>query len=279
MQLCYPEFSWVFPCPFSQSRRVTFLCRKLFMSRFDLSHIRAVLFDLDGTLLQVRMEEFIPRYVGGLAERFRDLVSPKTFSRTFLNGIRELIQGPADGTTNEARLLTSLERKLSISATDFRLRLNDYRDQGVDELARLVTEIPHAVEAVDHCRRQGQTLVLATNPVFPLFMIDARRRWSGLDEISFDHVSSYENSRFCKPSISYFEEIAETIGVPAAECLMIGNDSSHDLAATGAGMTTYLVDTYLVERPGRRWPSDYRGNHSELLSFLQQNLPRQQTEF
>jgi FMN phosphatase YigB (HAD superfamily) len=249
------------------------------MSRCDLSHIRAVLFDLDGTLVEVRMDEFIPRYVAGLAERFSDLVPAKKFTRTFLDGIRELIQGPADGTTNETRLLRVLERRLSISATDFRLRLRDYRDQGIDELARLVMQIPHAVEAVDHCRRQGLTLVLATNPVFPLFMIDARRRWSGLDDISFDHVSSYENSRYCKPSIAYFEEIAEKIGVPPAACLMIGNDSCHDLAATGAGMTTYLVDTFLVERPGRRWPSDYRGNHTDLLSFLRQNLPLHPADF
>lgn len=243
------------------------------MSHVDLSHIRAVLFDLDGTLLQVEMAEFIPRYIAGLAENFSDLISSKKFKKILLNGIRELILGQPNGATNEERLLATLEKDLPISAPDFRLRLDHFRDQGVDFLADMVTAIPDARAAVEHCRLQNQKLVLATNPVFPLFMIDARRRWSGLSDAPFDHVTSYENSCYCKPSLAYFEEVAEKIGVRADQCLMIGNDSSHDLAAMGAGMTTYLVDTYLVERPGRRWPSDYRGSHAELLRFLRDHLP------
>ena len=243
------------------------------MKDVDLSHIRAVLFDLDGTLLQVEMAEFIPRYIAGLAENFSDLVSAKKFKKSLLNGIRELITGAANGATNEERLMTTLERDLSISARDFHQRLGSFREQGVEFLADLVTDIPAGRAAVEHCQTQNQTLVLATNPVFPMFMIDARRRWSGLCSTPFDHVTSYENSSYCKPSLAYFEEVAEKIGVPAKQCLMIGNDSSHDLAAMGVGMTTYLVDTYLVERPGRRWPSDYRGNHVELLKFLRDHLP------
>jgi FMN phosphatase YigB (HAD superfamily) len=243
------------------------------MSRIDLTHIRAVLFDLDGTLLRVEMNAFIPRYIAGLAACFADLVPPGKFKKTFLGGIRELLLGATDGTTNEERLLAVLQGELALSAAAFRLRLEQFREQGTEALADLVTAIPGAADAVEHCRAQGQTLVLATNPVFPRFMVDARQRWSGLDEARFDHVTSYENSCYCKPNPAYFEEVAETIGIPARHCLMIGNDSNHDLAATGAGMTTYLVDTYLVERPGRRWPSDYRGNHAELLRFLRDHLP------
>ena len=243
------------------------------MNQIDLSHIRAVLFDLDGTLLQVEMSTFIPRYVSGLAKCFEDLVPPKKFRKIFLNGIRELLLGDANGETNEARLLAALNNDISISLEEFRLRLQHFQVEGVDALADMVVSIPEASTAVEFCRLKGQKLVLATNPVFPMFMIEARRRWSGLGEASFDHVTSFENSCYCKPHQAYFTEVAEAIGVPAEQCLMVGNDSSHDLAAMGVGMTTYLVDTYLVERPGRRWPSDYRGNHSELLTFLTHHLP------
>jgi len=248
------------------------------MDRVDLSHIQAVLFDLDGTLLQVEMSAFIPRYVAGLAGCFDDLIVPKKFNRAFLNGIRELFVGSTAGDTNEERLLAVLQNDLAITREEFRLRLARFRDEGADDLADLVSGIPEAKKVVELCRSRGLKLVLATNPVFPMFMIDARKRWSGLDETSFDHVSSFENSRYCKPRQAYFEEVAEAIGVAAEQCLMVGNDSNHDLAATSAGMTTYLVDTYLVERPGRRWPSDYRGNHSELLTFLRNHLPRNRVE-
>lgn len=241
--------------------------------KVDLAHIRAVLFDLDGTLLQVRMSLFIPRYVAGVAEYFSGHAEPERFRSVFLEGVRALIAEPEGESTNEMRLLRFLNEQLGIEADFFRAQMEQYRQQRVEDLAEMTAPIPAAAELVDLCRRLGQKIVLATNPVFPLFMVDARRRWSGLEEVCFDHVTSYENSRYCKPSLHYYREVAAAIGIAPEQCLMVGNDSNHDLAAMGAGMTTYLVDTYLVERPGRRWPSDYRGNHLELLSFLQEHLP------
>lgn len=248
------------------------------MSKVDMTHIRAVLFDLDGTLLEVEMGRFIPRYIANLAAVFSDLVSPKKFRKKFHAAMHNLIFGQANGATNEERLLTALEQDLAIPAEEFRLRLNRFAEQSAESFAEMVSAVPAAREAVDVCRVRGHKLVLATNPVFPRFMIDARMRWSGLSKGSFDHVTSYENSRYCKPSLAYFEDVVAMIGVPAEQCLMIGNDSSHDLAAMGVGMKTYLVDTYLVERPGRRWPSDFRGNHQQLLAFLREHLPDCRTE-
>jgi phosphoglycolate phosphatase-like HAD superfamily hydrolase len=42
----------------------------------QLAKVRGVLFDLDGTLLQVEMREFIPAYIEGLAKHFPDAPDP-----------------------------------------------------------------------------------------------------------------------------------------------------------------------------------------------------------
>lgn len=229
----------------------------------------AVLFDLDGTLLRVQMAEFIPRYIEGVAHHCRTLVNPKNFSRVMLDAIRELIQSTGDGrTTNEQRVFLTLQQQLSIPESVLRESFDNFAADGLDSLRDLVHPIPIARRILAECRRQGLTLVLATNPVFPEFMIQARLKWGGLDDISFRHLTSYENSCYCKPQSGYFLEIADRLGVAPEKCLMVGNDTSHDLAAVGVGMQTFLVDTWVVERDGAAWPCEHRGDHEALHRFL-----------
>ena len=111
--------------------------------------------------------------------------------------------------------------------------------------------------------------MIATNPVFPRSVVEARLAWGGLDDFPFHLVTSYENSRFCKPSPAYFEDVLAQTGLAPDECLMVGNDTEHDLAARHAGIPTYLVDTWLIDRLEGEFHADFRGCHKDLLSFLQ----------
>lgn len=235
--------------------------------------IEAVLFDLDGTLLRAQMTEFIPRYVEGLAQYCAADVKPKRFIKAKLAAIRDLIQTEGDGRmTNEGRLFALMRHDLGISEDLLRNSLEHFEKNGLPQLQNLIRPIPLARQIVKECRQRDVPLVLATNPVFPRFMIRARMLWGGLEEDSFQHITSYENSRFCKPQAKYFAEVAETIGVRPENCLMVGNDLNHDLAAAAVGMQAFLVDTWLVERGAPKWPCDYRGDHQMLQDFLQNHL-------
>ncbi|HEY5672737.1 MAG TPA: HAD family hydrolase [Malonomonas sp.] len=238
-----------------------------------MTEIRAVLFDLDGTLLRVQMAEFIPRYIHGLAKYCADYTTPKKFEQAMLSAIRSLIRSVGDGEiTNEQRLFSILQQQLALPETTLRQALESYRNDGLEELQPLVKSIPLATAIVNDCLRQNIPLVLATNPVFPEFMISARLKWAGLDGLPFDHLTSYENSCYCKPQPGYFKDIARLLGVAPEHCLMVGNDTQHDLAAVAVGMQTYLVDTWVIEREGASWPCEHRGDHLQLQQFLQQRL-------
>lgn len=235
--------------------------------------IEAVLFDLDGTLLRARMTEFIPQYLLGLSEYCADLVQPKEFSNTLLAIIRDLIQiEGSSAMTNEERVYKQMEKNLAIPESVMRESLTHFKDNGLDELKKLIQPIPLAREIVKDCLKKGIPLVLATNPVFPRFMIQARMQWAGLEEDSFTYITSFENSHYCKPQAGYFQEIADHLNLDPQNCMMVGNDSSHDLAASAIGMKTYLVDTWLVDRGESAWPCDNRGDHSSLQQFLQKHL-------
>lgn len=235
--------------------------------------IDAVLFDLDGTLLRVQMAEFIPRYIEGLAVHCREYAEPKKFARVMLGAIRGLIRDVSDGSlTNEQRVYSTLQEQLSIPETVLRDSFQRFAATGLDSLQELVHPIPIVRKILTECQRQGVPLVLATNPVFPEFMIQARLQWGGLSDIPFQHLTSFENSRHCKPQAGYFREIADRLEVAPERCLMVGNDTSHDLAAVSVGMKVFLVDTWIVEREVAVWPCEHRGDHAELYRFLQQQF-------
>jgi FMN phosphatase YigB (HAD superfamily) len=238
-----------------------------------MTDIRAVLFDLDGTLLRVQMAEFIPRYINGLAQQCASHVAPKAFEQAMLFAIRSLIRFPGDGElTNEQRLFATLQQQLAVPESVFRQAVESYRQTGVEELQPLVKSIPLATAIVKECLQLRVPLVLATNPVFPEFMISARLKWAGLGDLHFDHLTSYENSCYCKPHSGYFQAIAERLAVKPGHCLMVGNDSQHDLAAVAIGMQTFLVDTWVVAREGTAWPCEHRGDHLQLQQFLRERL-------
>ncbi|NOY14005.1 MAG: HAD family hydrolase [Deltaproteobacteria bacterium] len=219
------------------------------------------------------MAEFIPRYIEGLAARCRDYTRPKKFTRVMLAAIRGLIQTAGDGLmTNEQRLYSTLQQQLAIPEAALRDSFRSFAADGLDTLQELVRPIPLARKILHGCQARGVPLVLATNPVFPEFMIQARLRWGNLGDISFNYLTSFENSCFCKPQPEYFREVATQLGVAPERCLMVGNDTSHDLSAVAVGMKTFLVDTWIVEREGPDWPCEHRGDHAALYQFLQQQL-------
>lgn len=233
--------------------------------------IKAILFDLDGTLLRVQMSEFIPRYVAGLATCCADLVSPRKFTEAMLGAIRSLIRFAGAGErTNEQRLLGFLQQQLSLAEDLLHERFEGYRHDGLEDLAELVKPIPQARSILQYCLQAELPVALATNPVFPRFVVDARLRWGGLEDLDFAYLTSYENSCFCKPHAGYFLEIADHLGVAPETCLMIGNDNQQDLAAAGARMQTFWVDTWAVQREGAAWPCEHRGDHQLLHDFLRQ---------
>ena len=235
--------------------------------------IEAVLFDLDGTLLRSRMTELIPRYVEGLAGYCADFVKPKRFIKAKINAIRELIQTAGDGSlTIEERLYAIMQRELGLPAGLLQQSLAHFQKHELANLQDLVRPIPLAKQILLECRECGVPLVLATNPVFPRFMVQARMAWGEIDDGFFRSITTYENSRFCKPQAGYFLEIAAFLGVPPEHCLMVGNDLSHDLAAVAVGMQAFLVDTWLVERGDPEWPCAHRGDHRLLQDFLQGHL-------
>ncbi len=236
------------------------------------ANYKAILFDLDGTLLQVEMRHFIPRYIAGFHNCCGDLIDFEPLQRAMRSGIRLLLETVDGSQSNEDRLFAFVAAQLEVNEHLLRERFARFLQTGLAELSDAVLPIAETPFLLEHCRKAGMPLVLATNPVFPRALIEARCRWAGIDLDVFAFLTCFENSRHCKPQSGYFRDIAAELKVEPEACLMIGNDTSHDLAATEAGMTTWLVDSFLLEREGPSWEPDFRGDHRQLLTYLREQV-------
>jgi FMN phosphatase YigB (HAD superfamily) len=231
--------------------------------------VKSILFDLDGTLLSIEMEAYIDGYIDGLARCFEDMVDRLVFTEVLLDSAIALLNADDGGQTNEEHFLALVTRQLGISRTQLHQRLELFYRTRLDALAPLVKPFPLSRRILRRCFERGFQVALATNPVFPRPVIDARLRWAGLDDFPYHLISSYENSHFCKPHPRFFRNILTILNISAHEAIMVGNDTRYDLAAQQAGIATFLVDTCLIDRDGLSHTAAFRGNHANLLDFIE----------
>lgn len=234
----------------------------------DLGRLQGIFFDLDGTLLQVDMQRFIPDYVEGLAGVCADLAERRRFTEVVLKATWALLRSQQGESSNQQLFHSVIERHLAISPELFQQRLQHYCAEGLPALASLITPHPLVPRILRGCFERGLKVVIATNPVFPRPLVEARLAWGGMADFAFDLVTSYENSRYCKPHPGYFEDILQTLELAPESCLMVGNDTEHDLAAKKAGIATFLLDTWKVDR-GAGFTPDFQGGHAELCRLVE----------
>ncbi len=232
------------------------------------SSIEAILFDLDGTLLNVEMNAYISGYVQGLAGHFADLVHHCRFADTMVNTAYDLVRAEGGDQSLEQLFLSLLEQRLGIDGDLFRRRLQRFCDDGLQQLAPLVRPFPLVREILQCCFDSDLRVIIATNPVFPRAVVEARLQWGRLDDFPFELVTSYENSRFCKPHRQYFLDILVSRGLAPDQAMMVGNDTEYDLPAQQAGLPTFLLDTCLIDERNRSAHADFRGGHHDLLALV-----------
>lgn len=230
--------------------------------------ITTVLFDLDGTLLPMDQEIFIKAYFGGLAKK----LAPQGYEAEKLyeaiwKGTAAMIKN--DGAkTNEEVFWETTAALCGEKFRDDEPYFNAFYEEDFDKVQNACGYTPKAAETVARLKNAGYRLALATNPVFPKIATQKRAKWAGLNKEDFELITTYENSRHCKPNPAYYKDILETLGVKAEECLMVGNDVREDMVAQTLGMQVFLLTDCLINRDDADISSYPRGSFDDLISFL-----------
>lgn len=205
--------------------------------------IRAVLFDLDGTLLLHDFDrDFMPRYVRLVVERCTEAFGAPDVPAAFMSSVARMLANDG-GATNYDRFGHDFAARLGVNLGALVELFDDLYARDFPALRADAVGDPDARATIAACRERGAATVLATNPVFPRTAIEQRLRWAGLTAEQFDLLTTAETATACKPSPDYYRQIVERVGVAPEDCLVVGNDVEMDLeSAATLGMTTCLVD-------------------------------------
>lgn len=230
--------------------------------------IKVVLFDLDGSLLPMDQDIFIKTYFGMLVKKIAPCgYSPELLVDTIWKGTVDMVKNDG-GKTNEECFW---DRFVSVfgeaSLKDMSL-FDEFYEKDFDKVKDSCGFDPMAAVAVAEIKKMGYRVALATQPAFPMAATERRIKWAGLSKDDFELVTTYENSRFCKPSLDYYRDIVEVLGVSPEECLMVGNDVSEDMITEKLGMKVFLLPACLINKNDEDIDKYPHGNLSDLVEFV-----------
>ena len=230
----------------------------------------AILFDLDDTLLANPMATFVPAYFRALTEYMADELPPRLLVDQLLLATRAMDEDRDPERSNEQAFVEAFFPGLGRDPSQLKPVFDRFYEEAFPGLRRLTGQVPGAREAVRWALDGGRQVVIATNPLFPRTAILQRIEWAGLtlDELPIDLVTTYENMHATKVCPAYYEEIAERLGRRPAECVMVGDNWSWDVAhSMAAGMAAWWIAGPEAALPNPLLHILGRGSLAEFVAF------------
>ncbi len=230
--------------------------------------LKAVFFDLDGTLLPMDMDVFIKTYFGAISKKLVQYgYNPKELVSVIWQGTGAMIKNDGKKTNEEVFWDTFVsfygEDKLKDT-----VHFDKFYEENFDELKAVCGFNPKAAETVNELKKKNLRLILATNPLFPSIATEKRTRFAGLEPDDFEFFTSYENIGYCKPSPKYYEDILNRTGLKAEECLMVGNDVGDDMVAETLGLKVFLLTDCLINNTDEDIIKYPNGDFDDLLTYI-----------
>ncbi len=231
--------------------------------------LKAILFDLDGTLLPMDNDIFTKAYFKLLAAE----LSPYGYDQKQLidgvwQGTKAMVKN--DGTQmNEQVFWKEFASVFGDKVYSDIDKFNEFYETDFDRLKSHCGYNEQANKTIRALKEKGYTLVLASNPIFPLAAQKKRMLWAGVNPDDFALITSYENSHYCKPNPLYYKEIIEKIGVKPSDCLMVGNDTTEDAAAILADTDFFLLTDCLLNKERKDISKYSRGSFAQLLNYIE----------
>ena len=171
--------------------------------------IKAVLFDLDGTLLPMDQEHFVKSYLGLLGKR----LIPKgyefeKFGKVMWAGVGAMVKNDGSCTNEEAfwKVFTDAFGAKSLEDKPF---IDEFYKDEFNQIQKVCGFSAQAKEIVELVKDMGKLPVLATNPLFPHTATENRMRWAGLEPEMFKAYTTYEDCHLCKPNPQYYLELLD----------------------------------------------------------------------
>lgn len=203
--------------------------------------IRALLLDLDNTLLKSDLDRFISTYLDLLANHFRGTGPKDHFIALMMAATREMVDDLDPTRTLKETFDRAFYPGLGLEETDLREETARFYEEVYPQLSELTEPAPGAMDLIQEATDEGLELVIATNPLFPMRAIEHRLQWAGVNpgHPGIRLITGYEGMHFAKPHGEYYAEVLGMLGIHPSEAAMVGDDMEGDiLPADLLGMAT-----------------------------------------
>jgi FMN phosphatase YigB (HAD superfamily) len=204
--------------------------------------LRAVLFDLDDTLLGNSMDRFLPAYFEELTRHLAHLVPPRHLVSELMRATAAMNANDDETITNEEAFASAFYPAMERNRSTLELAFQQFYAEEFPKLEELTQQRPEARTLVSSALEQGLKVVVATNPMFPRIAVEQRLAWAGVpvDEFDYALVTTYEDMHATKSSPLYYREILDRVNVRAEDALMVGDDWDMDVVpASVVGLHIY----------------------------------------
>jgi FMN phosphatase YigB (HAD superfamily) len=202
--------------------------------------LKAVLFDLDNTLIRFSERMFFESYLSKVPKAFTDIMPAETFVEKLLSSTQTLMRNNGE-MLNVDYFMNLFSAGYEERRDELWSRFMTFYDTEYDQFKAIMTMSPGVKEVILSLGESGVKLVIASNPIWPLNVQMKRLSWAGLEDIEFDLVTHIGNMSYCKPHVEYYQEVCQKIDESPEVCLMVGNDPVNDMVVSKIGMRTYLV--------------------------------------
>jgi FMN phosphatase YigB (HAD superfamily) len=226
-----------------------------------------LLLDLDDTLLETNIENFIPAYFQALSKYLNEYVKPEILLPALMAGTNSMLVSEDPSRTLQDVFEADFYPKLGIPKLQLTEQINYFYDNIFPKLESLTKRREGASELVDAAFAKGYRVTIATDPLFPRKATYHRVRWAGLDPDRFEMISSFETFHFTKSHPAYYAEVLGRLGWPDGPVLMVGNDVERDLVpAQKLGIKAFHVIGKDISSPNNN--DGRQGNLFDLISLL-----------
>lgn len=230
--------------------------------------MKAVLFDLDGTLLPMNQEEFTSTYFKLLSKAMEKYgYSPEHMMKAVWTGTKAMVLNDGSS-TNEETFWREFGKLFDRDVRADEPLFSAFYENEFEGARACCGFTEDAKKLVDEAKSMGYRVVLATNPLFPAIATEKRMEWAGLKPEDFELYTTYEHIGYCKPNIKYYEEILKRIGVAPEDCLMIGNDVTEDMVAEKLGMKVFLLTDCIINKENKDISVYPNGSFKEALEYI-----------
>ena len=217
--------------------------------------MKAVLFDLDGTLLPMNEDNFLRGYFGGLYKHMAPFGFEKdSFVKAVWYGTDAMRKNDGTITCKDAfwKAFSSLypDKNIDIICEEF---TKFYSTEFENTKAFCEPAHINAQAIIDEIKTKVDKVIVVANPVFPMNAMEARIRFAGIDPKSFDYITSYENMHYAKPNKNFIKEVLDKFNLTSEDVVYFGNSEKEDgRAARELNVKFYLTGNIVKDEKNEK---------------------------